>query len=159
MRKVLYALCGTAVCIVMIISCQKNQSNPGTQQPQISQDVLNKISQLGLTADGAFIDEDGNYIVEGDIVVTPELLNSKPSQMFLRVANSEQYHTTNLVKNLPRVITVSLSSGFSSTYVSATDAAIARYNALNLRLTFKRVASGVNIVLNKVKTRQYLASS
>jgi hypothetical protein len=159
MRKVLYALCGTAVCIVTVLSCQKNQSKPGAQDQQISQETLNKISQLGFTTDGAFTDEDGNYVVEGDIVVTPQLLNSNPSQMLLRVANSEQYRTTNLVKGLPRVITVSLSSGFSSTYVSATDAAIARYNALSLRITFQRVASGGNIVLTKVNTRQYLASS
>jgi Dual-action HEIGH metallo-peptidase len=159
MRKVLYALCCTAICILTIVSCQKNQSNPGTQTQQISQDVLNKISQLGFTTDGAFADEDGNYVVEGDIVVTPQLLNSTPSQMLLRVANSEQYRTTNLVKSLPRVITVSLSSGFSSTYVQAADDAIARYNALNLQLTFKRVASGGNIAMTKVNTRQYLASS
>jgi len=159
MRKVLYALCGTAVCIVVVISCQKNQSKPDTQNQQISSDVLNKISQLGFTTDGAFTDEDGNYVVEGDIVVTPQLLNSTPSQMLLRIANSEQYRTTNLVKRLPRVITVSLSSGFSSTYISATDAAIARYNNLGLRLTFKRVASGGDIVMTKVNTRRYLASS
>jgi hypothetical protein len=159
MRKVLYALCGTALCIVMIVSCQKNQNQPATQTHPISQDVLNKISQLGFTTDGAFTDEDGNYVVEGDIVITPQLLSSTPSQLLLRVANSEQYRTTNLVKSLPRVITVSLSSGFSSTYVSATDGAIARYNALGLRLTFQRVASGGNIVLTKVNTRQYLASS
>src|SRR5690349_18650601 len=110
MRKVLYALCGTAVCIFAVISCQKNQSKPSTETQQISQDVLNRISQLGFTTDGAFADEDGNYVVEGDIVITPQLLNSNPSQLLLRVANSEQYHTTNLVTNLPRVIKVSMSS-------------------------------------------------
>jgi hypothetical protein len=159
MRKILCALCGTAVCIFAVISCQKNQSKPGTETQQISQDVLNKISQLGFTTDGAFADEDGNYVVEGDIVITPQLLNSHPSQMLLRVANSEQYRTTNLVTHLPRVITVSMSSGFSSTYVSATDAAITRYNNLGLRITLKRVLSGGDIVLSAVKTRQYLASS
>jgi hypothetical protein len=159
MRKILCALCGTAVCIFAVISCQKNQSKPGTETQQISQDVLNKISQLGFTTDGAFTDEDGNYVVEGDIVITPQLLNSNPSQMLLRVANSEQYRTTNLVTHLPRVITVSMSSGFSSTYVSAVDAAIARYNSLGLRITFQRVSSRGNIVLSKVNSRQYLASS
>jgi hypothetical protein len=159
MRKVLYALSATAICIFAVISCQKNQSKPDTQTQQISGEVLNKISQLGFTTDGAFTDEDGNYVVEGDIVITPQLLNSDPSHMLLRIANSEQYRTTNLVTGLPRVITVSLSSGFSSTYVSATDAAITRYNNLGLRLTFKRVSSGGNIVLTKVNTRQYLASS
>jgi hypothetical protein len=77
----------------------------------------------------------------------------------MRIANTEQYRTTNLVTHLPRLITVSLSAGFSSTYVQATDAALARYNALGLRISFQRVSSGGDIVLTKVKTRQYLASS
>jgi hypothetical protein len=159
MRKVLYALCATILCIVVVVSCQKNQSVPVSSDKPLPQDVLNKISQLGFTTQDAFTDEDGNYVVEGDIVITPQLLNSNPSYSLLRVANEEQYRTTNLVTGLPRVITVSLSSGFSSTYVQATDAAIARYNALNLRITFQRVTSGGNIVLTKVNTRQYLASS
>src|SRR5436309_2037581 len=150
MKKVLYALCGTALCILVVVSCEKNQNKPVTENAQVPQDVLSRISQLGFTTQGAFIDEEGNYVVEGDIVLTPQLLNSNPSYTLLRIANTEQYRTTNLVTRLPRVITVSLSSGFSSTYVSATDAAIARYNTQNLRITFQRVASGGNINITKV---------
>jgi hypothetical protein len=159
MKKVLYALCGTALCISVVVSCEKNQNKPVTENAQVPQDVLSRISQLGFTTQGAFTDEDGNYVVEGDIVLTPQLLNSNPSYTLLRIANTEQYRTTNLVTRLPHVITVSLSSGFSSTYVSATDAAIARYNAQSLRITFQRVASGGDIAITKVNTRRYLASA
>ncbi|HXL55167.1 MAG TPA: M57 family metalloprotease, partial [Chitinophagaceae bacterium] len=62
----------------------------------------------------------------------------------LRVGDEEQYHTTNLITSLPRTIKVSI-SGLSSIFVRATDSAIARYNAQNLRLHFQRVTSGAQI--------------
>ena len=158
MRKVLYALSATAICIFAVISCQKNQSKPDTQTQQISREVLNKISQLGFTTDGAFTDEDGNYVVEGDIVITPQLLNSDPSHTLLRVANSEQYRTTNLIKSLPRTITVSLDKRIPSAYGAVLTEMVNRYNALNLQIHFQQLSSGGQIVF-KVAHGSYLASS
>src|SRR5205085_2108446 len=42
---------------------------------------------------------------------------------------------------------------------TAVDAAIARYNAQNLQLTFSRVSSGENIAINTVNGGNYIASS
>ena len=42
---------------------------------------------------------------------------------------------------------------------AAINAAIARYNAQNLQLTFQRVSSGGNIAITVVNTRQYIASA
>ncbi|MCW3467090.1 zinc-dependent metalloprotease [Chitinophaga nivalis] len=84
------------------------------------------------------------YVVEGDILLTAENLASTASSLTLRIAGTEQYRTTNLVGSLPRVITVS-TSGLPATYTAALDEAIARYNALNLRITFQRVGSNGEI--------------
>lgn len=127
--------------ILAIVSCQKDQSLPAAPAAQIQQTVLDKISQLGFSSKYVTVDEDGNYLVENDIVITAEALSATPAHQLLRVGNAEQYRTFNLVSNLPRVITLSISPQLSA-YAAATDEAIARYNDLGLRIRFKRVARG-----------------
>ena len=125
----------------------------------ISQDVLQKIAQLGFSTSKVIKEEDG-YIVEGDIFLHEYDLNGVPNA--LRVPGIEQYHTFNLVTGLPRVITVRVvtsgSGRLPTSYVTATDEAIARYNAENLQITFQRVTSGGNIVIRK-GSGNYLASA
>ena len=77
----------------------------------VSQDVLGQIKALGFGTDGVRAVE-GGYVVEGDMLLTPELLASAPGYSTLRVGDEEQYRTTNLVGSLPRVLTVSISSSF-----------------------------------------------
>lgn len=122
------------------MSCQKNQNQPSRQTTEISQDVLAKIKPLGFGTLNVIKDEDG-YIVEGDILLTNELLNGKNTGKLLCIANSEQYRTFNLVTGLPRVITIKVSN-LGTAYVQGTDLAIPRYNALSLRTTFQRITSG-----------------
>ncbi|HET9433298.1 MAG TPA: M57 family metalloprotease, partial [Chitinophagaceae bacterium] len=75
-----------------------------------------------------------------------EFLNSTPGGNFLRIANNEQYRTTNLV-TAPRVITVSLDSKLSSLagYPAALQEMVNRYNAEPLTLDFQVVSSNGNI--------------
>lgn len=141
MRKLLSSVSLLIASTVIIISCSKTKD---VSPELISGDVLSKISALGFSSANVVKVEEG-YIVEGDIVLTNEMLNSNPSQKYLVIANEEQYRTTNLVKGLPRVIKVSVDSRMGSTYVTATDEAIRRYNAENLQITFQRVASGADI--------------
>ena len=137
-----------------ITSCKKEVKDPA--QEQISQETLAKINDHGFgTSDVQKVEE--GYLVEGDIILTEEFLNTMPGGNFLRIAETEQYRTTNLV-NGPRVITVSVSSQLPSSYIAATDEALARYNAQNLTLTFQRVSSGGDISLVK-GNGQYLASA
>jgi hypothetical protein len=79
------------------------------------------------------------------------MLNSNPDYKLLRIAEVEQYRTTNLVNaGSGRTITVSMDSKLPSSYVAALDEALARYNAENLNLTFTRVSGkGGNIHLVK----------
>ena len=140
--------------VTLAISCKKDAKVAGN----IPQDVLDKISALGFSSKNVIQDADG-YIVEGDILITPQHLSSSPfDAQLLRIAGDEQYRTFNLVTALPRTITVSVSSRLPSSIVAATDEAINRYNAESLLLTFTRVSSGGDIDIVK-GSGNYLASA
>lgn len=122
-----------------LYSCKKT-SQDTMDESGISAETKAKISALGFGTTDVHRNADG-YIVEGDILLTEELLNSNPEQSLLRIAGNEQYRTTNLVTGLPRVITVGV-TGLGTAFVQGTDLAISRYNALGLRITFQRITSG-----------------
>jgi hypothetical protein len=154
MKKVLSMTALTAM--VVMISCQNDESL--VSKGDVSKETLDKIYSLGFSNQNVQRVEDG-YLVEGDIVLHDHDLNGFGDNSFLRIAEVEQYRTTNLV-NGPRTITVSVSSKLPSSYVAAVDEALARYNALGLSLTFQRVSSGANISLTKAPNNaQYLASA
>lgn len=145
-----------AVLSVSIIACKKDVKDAPADE--ISQETLAKIYNLGFnTADVQKIDE--GYLVEGDIILTEANLNETPTTPRLRIAEVEQYRTFNLVSSLPRVITVSSSGSVSTNVSNAINAAIGRYNAENLQLTFQRVASNGNINITVVNGGAYIASA
>jgi len=156
MRKTICTLTAVAAaCMLTLFACRKNASSDTTTG--VSDEVLTKIYNLGFSNKNVIADGKGNYIVEGDILLSEADLNAKGDVSLLRVGDEEQYHTTNLVRNLPRTITVSLSSNLS-TWSTALNTALARYNALGLQLTFTRVTSGANIsIVNG--SGSFLASS
>ena len=135
----------TVLCVSLIaISCKRENV---IAKDEVSSSVLAKIAAQGFSTENVRKVDNG-YLVEGDIILTEENLNEQSTSPTLLIANVEQYRTTNLVKSLPRVITVSISGTLTSLPVwsNAANAAIARYNALpNTRITFQRVSSGGNI--------------
>ena len=142
------------VGIVTLTACKKDAK---TAPDEISQAVKDQIYAAGFgTSDVQKVDE--GYLVEGDIILTPEYLNSNPTRLILRVGEEEQYHTTNLVKSLPRDITVSLDRRIPSAYSAVLDEMVRRYNAQGLQVTFTKVSSGGNIVFVPAHG-SYLASS
>jgi hypothetical protein len=129
-----------ASAALALTGCQKTTEDVA-QPTAVSNDVKAQVKALGFgTQDIQAVE--GGYRVEGDILLTPELLASQSGPSTLRVGAEEQYRTTNLVTRLPRVLTVSISSQFGSAYISAIDEAIRRYNAAGLQLTFRRITSG-----------------
>ena len=143
MRQMLKPLAILLIAGFAITSCKKEVKDPAEEQ--ISQETLAKIASHGFGTSNVQKDE-GGYLVEGDIILTEEFLNSTPGGNLLRIANNEQYRTTNLV-NGPRFITVSLDSKLSALpgYTAALEEMVRRYNAENLTLTFQVVSSNANI--------------
>jgi len=156
MRQLLNPLAVLLIAGLAITSCKKDATAP--LQNEISDETLTKIYNHGFGTSNVQKVEEG-YLVEGDIILTEEFLNSAPGGNLLRIANNEQYHTTNLVTGLPRVITVSSSGSVSSGLSSAIDGAIERYNAQNLNITMQRVAGGGDINIKIVNGGPYIASA
>ncbi len=155
MKKTIKVFSLLTVAAIAFASCKKDA---GMSSPEeISSATLTKIYNQGFgTANVQKIEE--GYLVEGDIVLTEEFLNSTPGGNFLRVANAEQYHTTNLVTG-PRNITLALDSKLAAQagYSAALAEVARRYNAENLSLTFSVVSSGANLTFVN-SNGQYLAS-
>jgi hypothetical protein len=156
-----------ASLVLFIISCENDEVL--IKQEQITQDVINRISELGFSTDRVLKIEEG-FLVEGDIILTNEDLNPLPRNIFSRQAPTEtennshevqQYRTNNLVSvsGTSRTISVSLElKRIPAGYSEAVDEMIRRFNSENLTLKFSRVASGGNIRLID-GTGSYLASA
>jgi hypothetical protein len=101
------------------------------------------------------------YLVEGDIILTEEDLQITVDPLTLRIAETEQYRTNNLVTGLPRTINVSMDSQLNGTagYSAALDVAIARYNAQNLQIPMVRVGTSGGDIHLKKQPGNYLASA
>ncbi|OQP51753.1 protease [Niastella yeongjuensis] len=157
MSKNIRNMAAMAACTVMLFACRKNVASE-EQAATPSDDALSKIYALGFSNKNVTINEDGNYVVEGDIVLSDADLDAVPDMQFLRVGTAEQYRTYNLVTGLPRTISVSISNKLPGSYVAALDQALARYNAEKLRITFKRVSGRADITIVK-SGGNFLASS
>jgi hypothetical protein len=158
MKHLMKTLMLASIAALLIVGCKKEVNQP-QESDEVSQVVKDKIFALGFTSSNAKKIPEG-YLVEGDIVLTEEDLNKVPENIFLRVGDEEQYRTFNLVSGLPRNITVRVSTSLPSSYITATNNAIARYNAQGLRVTFTRVTSGGNIVISAAPSGAgYLASA
>lgn len=151
-------LAGILMTGSLFISCQED--NAAAAENVVGKQVLDQISRLGYSTENVQEIDEG-YLVEGDIILTDNDLQDHGDHLSLRIAESEQYNTFNLVTGLPRVITVSMDANLTSTpgYDAALDVAVARYNAENLGLTFVRSGtSGGNIHLKK-QNGNFLASA
>jgi hypothetical protein len=139
MKKIVMPFAVVCFTAMTFVACKKDTKQTSTQD-EISQAALSQIQAMGFSTDGARKVSNG-YLVEGDIVLTDENLNSNATSPTLLIAKEEQYRTTNLVKGLPRVITVSVTN-LPTVYSDATNEAIKRYNALGGQLTFVRATAG-----------------
>jgi hypothetical protein len=128
----------------VLISCQQEE----LQSPEsntLSDNEIAKIKALGFSSKGVVKVNDG-YIVEGDIFIPKEDLNVKLDGNILRVGETEQYHTTRLVTNLPRVIKVAVSKDLPASYSTVLQAMVDRYNAENLQIQFQVVSRKQDIL-------------
>jgi hypothetical protein len=152
MKKILSVIALAAV----LFSCTK-QDAPSNDQ-QVPDDVLSAVERSGFSKEGVIKDE-GGYIVEGDIFLSEQDLQAGSRWNTITIAETEQYHTTNIVSaGAKRTISVSLSSKFPTAYGAGLDEAINRFNAENLTLTFTRVSSGADISI-VVGNGNYIASA
>lgn len=124
-----------------LYSCKSNNTeNVVENKTDISAEKLSQIKSLGFSTDNIRKIDEG-YLVEGDILLTDDNLTEPSTGANLNIAETEQYRTTNVVKSLPRVVTVSVTN-LPQVYSDAVNTMISRYNSLGLRLTFQRASAG-----------------
>jgi hypothetical protein len=139
-----------ALTVVIFAACSKEDDAMRPSQ-EISDEVKAQFTDLGFdvsdikltTAEGKLDPtiEAGNYLLEGDIMITPEQLKEMVnSELKHTGANGEQYRTYNLVSGLPRTIRVMGYTGggnaLDNTMRTALQMAVDNYNALNIGLNF-----------------------
>jgi len=160
MKKIIYAAGFATLLAVTVISCKKTATTT-SEDPvtaPISGEEKSMVQAAGFNGNWAEKTTDGNYLIEGDILLTKAQLLSMsgvtPTHELV-IANEEHYRTTNLVDpNIGntsggiRTISIRLGSGFPSYYSTALDQVIARYNSYNLTIRFLRVSSGGEIVIS-----------
>ena len=114
------------------------------QATTVPDEVKAKFKQLGFDVSDIRM-EGENYLVEGDMIVTPLALSNMSEPVIVNGASGEQYRTYNLVSK-PRTIRV---RGYNlSTKVSqALDMAITNYNNEGLGIKMQRVTSSADITV------------
>ena len=140
-----------AACILFttLYSCKNNDTETVAEnKTDISTATLEKVKSLGFSTEN-IRKMDGGYLVEGDILLTDANLTEAASGANLNIAETEQYRTTNVVRSLPRVITVSITN-LPQVYSDAVNTMISRYNSLGLQITFQRAAAGTTGNINVV---------
>jgi len=140
-----------AACLLLtnLYSCKNNNTENAVESKiEISADKLSQIKSLGFSTDNIRKTDEG-YLVEGDILLTDDNLAEPSTGANLNIAETEQYRTTNIVKSLPRVITVSVTN-LPQVYSDAVNTMISRYNSLGLRITFQRASAGTTGNINVV---------
>lgn len=131
---------------LFISACENKEDFDPAQQTAVPDDVKTKFKELGF--DVSDIQMDGeNYLLEGDIVITPLALSNMSEPVIVNGASGEQYRTYNLVR-VPRTIRV-MGSGLSSIVSQALDQAIANYNREGLSLRMVRVTSYPDITVRE----------
>jgi hypothetical protein len=153
MKKILLLSATTCLLAGTMVSCKKTNSDVLDAGGLTSAESA-LVASAGFNGNWAEKTADGNFRIEGDILMSPAELQAMAgagSSNELIFANEEHYRTTNVVSTPgtgQRTITVRLGSGFPSHYSTGLDQALARYNNLNLRIRFQRVTSGGNIVIS-----------
>jgi hypothetical protein len=135
MRKLCSVLCIAAM--LATFSCQEQEATKN----QVPEDVVSQLKAAGFdTSEGLFRYKDG-YLVEYDIFLTPKQISELTTSIPVsHEAEEEHYRTYNLVSQ-PRTLTVYMASGFDSYMQNSFNTALARYNQLNLNITFQRTTN------------------
>ena len=130
---------------LLFVGTQCKRNNPVTTKDEpIPQDVLTAIATKGFSTVGVRKVANG-YVVENDILLTADALQRKDSVNEVILAKTEQYYQIAITLSpvpIPRSILISIDNTLPAAYSASLDIAIARYNALNLRVIFQKVAAG-----------------
>jgi hypothetical protein len=142
MKKKIKCSVLAAIAVLTLLSCKKNGVMQATEDPLAAVKATIRLQGFNV-ADLKKMD--GGYLVEGDIFYTEENLRAGLDNTM--VPATEQYRTANIVSLPPapssRTITIGLAANLNTTFWNmALQNALNRFNALDIRLRFSKVATG-----------------
>lgn len=139
--KKIYALFCMGLLWSIMLSCEEQEQIKN----EIPDEIISKLERAGFDTSEGLSKYRNGYLVEYDIFFTASDINRlHAAEKISKTAEEEHYRTTNIVNGTPRTILVYMDPGFGSYMQEAFDAALARYNQLNLVLTFQRTTSSSN---------------
>lgn len=163
-RNYLFAF---SIGFIILQSCKKDNTK-AIEVSDISQDVVTKLKAAGFDTSQGFSKYRNGYLVEGDIFMTVEDINKLSQESKVKIPFNlntknlklqskdpiSHYHTNNLLSYSPsrRTINIYMDASFGTYLQNCFDAALARYNALDLALVFSRAttSAGADIVVSSV---------
>lgn len=142
-----YALL-SAFCSLLLFACEDDSTEEAVSPSAtaeldylVSDQIKSQFADLGFDVSD-LAKQGNNYLVEGDMVVTPkalqQMLSSEPT--VVNNPEGEQYRTFNLVSRNLRTIRIRPTSS-QSRFLLAIDRAIYNYNQLGLTFQMVRVGS------------------
>ncbi len=163
MTKLINTLFAFVLLAAVFSACNKEEAASVDDAKVVSPEALSQIKALGFSTDNV-TKTDSGYIIEGDIFMSEEAIGAAYfEEVVLRIADVEQYRTTNLVSvpGSTRTLRIAMTTNLPSSYSASLNTAISRYNAENLRLRFLRVSAyPVDILFDTAPNgSSYLASA
>lgn len=141
--KAIYVLLLTGIAFA---SCKKDDADviPLEKTEQLTKTERAAILKAGFSPNNA-IKINGNYLVEGDILLSPEDIETQHrvvSELSSKGPKTEHYRAENMVLGLPRVLKIKVVAGQSqNVFTNATTEAIRRYNVLGLKLGLRLLSA------------------
>lgn len=125
-------------------ACETQELEDPAQAQLVPDEIKQKFKELGFDVSDIRM-EGENYLVEGDMIITPLALSNMREPTIVNGASGEQYRTYNLVSS-PRTIRVR-GYNLSSAVSQALDRAIYNYNSEGLTIKMQRVTSSADITV------------
>lgn len=130
-----------AIVFATFTACQTDQTDePLQEEGKVSSEILAKLDAAYFDTSRAFVTnfmgEEG-VAVEDMFFIYEQINELQPGD-----PAAKHYRTTNLVKGLPRSITISVDPDLGTLGSDALNETISMYNNLGLRISFTRVAFG-----------------
>ncbi len=123
-------------CGALLFGCSAEQDE--------TQEIIDNLVEAGFPADDIMV-VDGDVYVGRDAHVT---LEASREMLEVGDTSAEQYRTSNLVGSSVTKICVNPSSGFTGSFSTGLDMAIANYNGLGLSFTMQRGGTGCSATIN-----------
>lgn len=130
-----------AVFAMLFTACQSDQTEETIQEEgKVNPETLAKLDAAYFDISRAF---ETTFMGEAGVAVEDMFFTYAQIDELAPVDPlAKHYRTTNLVKNLPRTITISVDPDLGTLGSAALDETITMYNTLGLQISFTRVAFG-----------------